>query len=121
MSKWIGIVGCRDRDSQEDLTQCEKVFFEHYKEGDYIVSGGCKAGGDRFAEVIAKKHGIPIMIYYPNWEKYVKSAGFKRNGLIAHRADVLIAVVRKYRKGGTEDTIRKAQQNDKQIILVEDE
>ena len=121
MSKWIGIVGSRNRDSQKDFTQCERIFLSIWNEGDYIVSGGCPRGGDRFAEVIAKKYGIPIMIYYPNWNKYGKSAGFKRNGLISHRADVLIAVVREDRQGGTEDTIRKAENDNKSIIVVGNE
>ena len=118
MSKWIGIIGARDRDSQDDFNKCKEIFLKHYQEGDYIVSGGCQYGGDRFAEIIAKKYGIPILIYYPNWEKYGKSAGFKRNGLIAHRSDILVAVVKPDRKGGTEDTIQKAERENKHIILV---
>lgn len=105
--KKIGIVGTRRRDSIEALKVVEKDFFEIYEEGDWIVSGGCSKGGDRFAEVIAKKFGIPILIFYPNWDKYKKGAGFVRNLEIAKNSDVLIGCVSMDRTGGTEDTIKK--------------
>jgi hypothetical protein len=116
--KTIGIIGSRSRDSEDDLKQCEKAFLDIYEEGDEIVSGGCPKGGDRFAEVLAKKHQIPIKIYYAQWKKFGKKAGFIRNTDIAKDADVIIAVVRKDRQGGTEDTIFKASSMGKDIILL---
>jgi hypothetical protein len=117
--KVIGIVGSRSRDSSKDLEQCKKHFFEVYEEGDQIVSGGCPQGGDRFAEVIAKQFEIPIKIYYAQWKKLGKSAGFARNTYIARDANVLIAVVKSDRKGGTEDTIRKVEKmGGKHIIVI---
>ena len=82
-------------------------FLEVYEEGDWIVSGGCPKGGDRFAEKIAKDMGIPIIIFYPNWKKLGRGAGLARNSDIARHAAVLIACVAYDRKGGTEDTINK--------------
>lgn len=116
--KRIGIVGSRRRDAHDDFTKCLSVFQSIYDEGDRIVSGGCPKGGDRFAEVIAKKLGIPITIYYPNWDRDGRGAGFKRNTSIAEDSDVLIAVVAEDRTGGTEDTVKKAKKLGKKILLV---
>ena len=104
--KKIGIVGSRSRDSEKDFKICEVKFREIYEEGDEIVSGGCPRGGDRFAERLAKKRGIPIKIYFPDWS-LGKNAGFIRNTFIAQDADELISVVAEDRTGGTEDTISK--------------
>jgi len=117
--KTIGIVGSRRRDSKDDFEACCKALHEVFEEGDRLVSGGCPKGGDKFAEIIAKKAGLTIIIHYPNWERYGKSAGFQRNTNIAEDCDVLIAIVAKDRKGGTEDTIKKAENLGKQIVIVE--
>ena len=117
--KKIGIVGSRSRDTIKDYMKCLKIFLKIYKKGDRIVSGGCPKGGDRFAEVIAKSHDIPISIYPAKWHKYGRSAGFIRNTDIARDSDELIAVVAKNRKGGTEDTIKKFEKkSDKKATLV---
>jgi hypothetical protein len=107
MNKIIGIIGSRSRDTEEDFKECEKVFLSIYEDGDEIVSGGCPVGGDAFAERLAKKYQVPIKIYYAQWKKLGKRAGFARNGDIARDADSLIAVVNEDRQGGTEDTIKK--------------
>lgn len=105
--KYIGIIGSRRRNEELDYQCVVHAFTQIYDDNDRIVSGGCPQGGDRFAEVIAQTLGSPILIFYPNWDKFGKFAGFKRNSLIAENADVLIACVAGDRKGGTEDTIRK--------------
>lgn len=105
--KIIGIVGSRKRDTKQDYNKVEKVFLEIYKPGDRLCSGGCPTGGDKFAEQIAKRNGIPIIIFFPAWNSYGKAAGFYRNTLIVKESDVLIACVSNDRTGGTEDTIRK--------------
>jgi len=114
----IGIVGTRSRDTINDLTLVTKVFFNLYQEGALIISGGCPKGGDRFAEVIAKKHGIPILIFYPDWEKHGKIAGFLRNTHIAQNSDILIACVASDRTGGTEDTIKKFKKFKPDGVLI---
>ena len=115
--KKIGIVGTRRRDNPSAYNLVEEKFFEIYKEGDWIVSGGCKKGGDRFAEVIAKKYGIPILIIYPNYPKYGRAAPTVRNGPVAENSDIVIACVvhpedgiikvLQRTKGGTEDMLKK--------------
>ena len=123
-NKAIAIIGTRRRDKGIDQKAVREKFFEVYKEGDMIVSGGCPKGGDRFAEVIAKKYGIPILIFYPNWEKFGKGAGLIRNGDIAFNSDVIIACVAEDRKGGTENTIESYKKKcdmynvDEEIHLV---
>jgi hypothetical protein len=115
----IGIVGSRRRDSCEDYKKVWDKFIEIYKLGDIIVSGGCPKGGDRFAELIAKKAQVPIMIYYAQWDRFGKGAGFMRNSDIAKDSDTLIACVAEDRTGGTEDTIRKylAYKKDKLYLV----
>lgn len=117
--KVIGIVGSRRRDTGPDFQKVKATFFhECYSQGDEIVSGGCSAGADRFAEQLAKQYQIPIKIYYAEWNRLGKGAGFARNGLIARDADILIACVAPDRTGGTEDTIRKFEKLGKGKALL---
>ena len=106
----VGIIGTRRRDTGKAYAKVEKAFNElpiSVRKDCWIVSGGCPKGGDRFAEIIAKKYGLPILIIYPDWDKYGKIAGLKRNTPVAEMSDFIIACVAKDRKGGTEDTIKK--------------
>jgi len=102
----IGIVGSRRRNTTKDLIRVEDAFFDVYEDGDTIVSGGCPKGGDRFAEIIASQHEIPILVHKPDWS-IGRHAGFSRNTNIAEDSDVLIACVSGDRTGGTEDTVYK--------------
>lgn len=105
--KKIGIIGTRRRDSSLAYKVVYDKFLEIYEEGDWIISGGCEKGGDRFAEVIAKKDGVPILIFYPNKKKGYPACLFMRNTDVATQSDVIIACVATDRTGGTEDTLKK--------------
>jgi hypothetical protein len=118
----IGIVGSRRRDTEEDLFLCRIQFLKLYRDGDMIVSGGCKQGGDRFAEIFVDELGIRdthFICHLPNkneldpelLKKVPRAAyakiNYARNTLIAIDSTHLIAVPAPDRKGGTEDTIKK--------------
>lgn len=120
--KVIGIVGSRKRNGTKDFDRILQEFLKVYEVGDWICSGGCSKGADRFAEIISQENGIPILIFNANWKEYGRNAGLIRNTNIAKHSTILIARIRKDRKGGTEDTIKKFKKfyPDRQIILVED-
>ncbi len=113
--KVIGIVGTRRRDSDSDFREVFMKFNELYESGDRLVSGGCPKGADRFAEIIAKKKGLSIMIHYP---RDCRGGTFVRNTLIAEDATHLIACVAPDRLGGTEDTIKKVKKLGKLVLTV---
>lgn len=130
--KRIGIIGTRKRDTSSVQRLIEHELWKIYEEGDILVSGGCKQGGDRFAEAIARANGIPILTIYPNYKKYGSNAPKVRNGPVAQASDIIIACVMhpeegiekvlQRKTGGTEDTLRKfvapSEQNINKIILV---
>ncbi len=116
MPKVIGIVGSRRRNTANNMVELLVAFDRIFVPGDSIVSGGCPKGADNFAEHIAKARGIPIVIHHPDWSKG-RWAGLARNTLIAEDCDVLLAMPSATRTGGTEDTIKKAEQLGKEIIL----
>ena len=108
--KKIIIIGSRRRDSPKDFIKVEACFLTIYKRGDMIVSGGCKKGGDRFAEILIKKYNTRKKIFEAKWRedgKYNRYAGFQRNTLVAKFGDEVIACVARDRTGGTEDTLKK--------------
>lgn len=55
-----------------------------------IISGGAR-GADQLGERYARERGLQLEIYPAEWEKYGKSAGYKRNELMAEKADGLVA------------------------------
>ena len=55
-----------------------------------IVSGGAM-GADRLGEYYAKRMNIPVRRYLPQWNTFGKSAGMKRNIIMAGNADALVA------------------------------
>ena len=50
-----------------------------------VISGACK-GVDILGEKYALENSLPVIKFYPDWDKYGKSAGFRRNREMAHNA-----------------------------------
>ena len=55
-----------------------------------IVSGGAK-GADSLGEWYASNRNIPVTVFKADWDKYGKSAGYRRNEEMAQNADALVA------------------------------
>jgi len=56
-----------------------------------FVSGGCKTGADNLIERYCSDNNLPILIFYPNYTEFGKSAPLKRNHQIVDNCDMLIA------------------------------
>lgn len=82
----IAIVGSRN------FKRLDKVvrFVSHLEKDVIVVSGGAR-GVDQAAERAARQHGLQTLIIRPDWDKYGKSAGFRRNHTIVEQADELVA------------------------------
>lgn len=79
-----------------------------------IVSGGAK-GADKLGEKYAKERGYSLKIFPAEWNKYGKSAGYKRNAQMAEYADAVIVFWDGESKG-TKHMIDLA--NEKQLYLA---
>jgi len=55
-----------------------------------IVSGTA-AGADRMGETYGKLRGYDVQQFPADWDKYGKSAGYRRNEQMAAQADALVA------------------------------
>lgn len=55
-----------------------------------IVSGTAK-GADQLGERYAEEKGLECLRYPADWNKYGKAAGYKRNKIMALKADALVA------------------------------
>jgi len=64
----------------------------------------------------SKKHSIPLKEHKPDWAKYGKSAGIRRNELIVNDADVVFAFWDGKSKG-TAHNIKLAQKQNKEIHI----
>jgi len=115
--KIIGVIGTRKRNTSEAYKKVKDKFLELYEDGDWICSGGCKKGADRFADMISEEEGIPMLRFPPAYKRYGRGAPFIRNTLIAEHSTIIVAciinpedgidLVLERDKGGTEDTLKK--------------
>lgn len=58
---------------------------------DQVISGGAR-GADRLGEAYAKNNGIELLIMKADWDKFGKSAGYRRNEDMAKVGNALIAI-----------------------------
>lgn len=87
----LAIVGSRSITDEALVERIFNVFKFMFGEPKEIISGGAK-GPDSFGENWAKKNNIPIKVFKAEWEKYGKSAGFRRNEDIIANCDVCLAI-----------------------------
>jgi len=85
----IAIVGSRSFNNYKLLKNEIDKFKKEYHITE-IVTGGAK-GADVLAEKYAKENNIKLTVFYPDWNKYGKKAGFIRNDKIWQYADIGIA------------------------------
>lgn len=83
-----------------------------------IVSGGAK-GADTLAKRYAEENRLPLVEFFPDYSRFRRAAPLQRNSQIVNYADCVLAFVTVASKG-TWDTIRKAEQAKKQVIIVTD-
>ena len=107
------IVGSRNF---EDYDLMEEVL-DAYTNLDVIISGGAK-GADSLARHYAVVNDIKLIEFIPEWSKYGRSAGFKRNKLIIEDCDICIAFWDTKSKG-TKSSINLAKKLNKSLRIVE--
>jgi len=82
------IAGGREATNPEDLLEALYVTELDITE---VVCGGAK-GADTLGRLWAKQNNIDVKMFPANWNKFGKSAGYKRNVEMAEYADALIAL-----------------------------
>ncbi len=91
MIKRVVVAGCRDYNNYEQAREfIELCISKINKENEIIfLSGDCR-GADALGIRYAKESGFAIEHYPAEWQKYGKSAGPKRNEIMAQRCDFVI-------------------------------
>lgn len=122
----VGIVGSRRRDTEADYNQVLKLIQglrEMFGNDLVIASGACPKGADNHAKLVCKSIGIPLVEFPAHFfqvsgiENYAR-AYYARNTAIAEFSDRIYAQVADDRKGGTEDTVRKAHNLGRAVYLL---
>lgn len=106
----LAIIGSRNCPPIDILSQLKKI-------PDTIVSGGA-IGVDTYAREFAKKHGLRMIEYFPNYELYGKRAPLERNKLIINECDCVLAFW-DGKSHGTKFTIDLAKEANKPIKIVQ--
>ena len=88
----IIIAGSRDINSFEIVERAFLNSQPHPFDDISVIVSGCARGVDRIGEKIAEKYNIMVKRFPANWDKFGKTAGYKRNVEMAEFADGLIAV-----------------------------
>lgn len=85
-----------------------------------VILSGAARGADYLGELYATMSTIPLEKYPADWDKYGKSAGYKRNEEMAKNADALIALWDGKSKG-TKHMIDLAKQYGLQVYVEREE
>lgn len=83
---------------------------------DTIVSGGA-VGADTYAREFARKKGLKLIEFFPDYEKYGRGAPLERNKLIVEECDCLLAFW-DGKSRGTKYTLDYAKERNKPIKVV---
>lgn len=129
----VGVVGSRRRNSDKDHSLIYSYGYSLIRKAKkanaelIFVSGGCKEGADSFIKSFCENHKIQLIEHLPKLEGLqghnknywmIVEAYYARNKLIAEDSNFIIAMVAADRTGGTENTIKYAEELGKDVILI---
>jgi hypothetical protein len=111
------ICGSRDFTDYDLLKKrCDHLLIRFLKSEVTVISG-CAKGADSLGEQYAIENGFEILKYPADWERYGKSAGYKRNQAMAEIADGVIAFWDGISKG-TNHMINIAKEKNIRVVVV---
>ncbi len=84
---------------------------------DTVVSGGA-AGADTYARDFARRHGLKLIEYFPDYERYGRRAPLERNKLIVDECDCVLAFWDGTSRG-TKYTLDYAREKGKPVKVVD--
>jgi hypothetical protein len=111
----IAIIGSRGITDKDFIFEKLSDIFKEKKPSE-VISGGAK-GPDTIGVLWAESLGIPTVVYKPDWERYGRGAGMRRNTTIVENCDHLIAFWDGESKG-TQDSIYKAKKLGKNVLVI---
>jgi hypothetical protein len=88
------ICGSREFDDYEFLRdKCDKILSRKAADPteEIVIVSGCAKGADTLGERYASERGYQVLRYPAQWDKYGKSAGFRRNKEMAEVSNACIA------------------------------
>jgi hypothetical protein len=84
------VAGSRTFNDYKLLERSVIEFVNTFNDPDVEIVSGEAHGADRLGELFALKHTLKCTHFPANWDKYGKSAGYKRNEQMAEYADACI-------------------------------
>lgn len=105
----LAIIGSRN---------CPPIRIEEYLTSipDTIVSGGA-IGADSYARDFAKRNGLKLIEFFPNYKVFGRGAPLERNKLIIDNCDCVLAFW-DGKSPGTKFTLSYAQEKNKPVKIV---
>ena len=111
------IIVAGGRDFADYLLMSERLDFYFSNLKDIVIVCGEAKGADSLGRRYAEEHNITVLSFPADWNKYGKSAGFRRNEQMAEVADGLVAFWDGKSKG-TEHMISLMRNRKKQMKIV---
>ena len=110
----VAIVGSRDYPNLDCVDQYMQWCLDEFPDVEF-VSGGAR-GVDRRCAEVGKQLGLKVTEFIPEWNKYGRSAGFRRNAQIVDYCDRLTAFWSGGSRG-TQDSIHRAKKSGKPVTI----
>ena len=112
------VAGGRDFADYEKLSRVLFTLAEvDYADKEISIVSGMARGADALGTRFAKEHGVTLHEFPANWNKYGKSAGYRRNEEMGNFADGLLAFWNKSSKG-TEHMIEFMRAKGKPVHVI---
>jgi hypothetical protein len=112
----IAVVGSRNFTNYDLLKQkLDSIINDRKFDNITIISGGA-SGADTLAEKYAKENNYGLIVKNAEWNKYGKSAGYKRNVEIVNLSNLVVAFW-DGKSRGTNNTINIAKGKGIEVII----
>ena len=111
------VAGGRDFDDYELLKSTLDDLFSRLKDEDIQIVCGEARGADSLGKRYAQEHGIRVVSFPAEWDRFGKSAGYRRNVEMAEYANALVAFWNGESKG-TKHMIETAKKHGLDVRII---